>query len=69
MKKLTSRKFWIAVALMGYGAIMGIRNANIGNDKVVTIVYTIGVIAVGIGYIFAEAMCDKEDEIEEGSED
>lgn len=72
-KKLTSRKFWVAVATAAYFGGMAIRERN---TQLTTIIYGLCMVGVVVAYIFIEGFCDsdsivmdEEDLIEEETEE
>ena len=57
MKKLQSRKFWVSVAAMLGSFASSIAGLSTGNENLVTIGVTCGVLSAGI-YAFCEAWVD-----------
>lgn len=65
--KLKSRKFWISIIVIAYGAIMGIRSLNL-DDQIVTIVCLVAAAVAGVAYVIAEALVDSCYEIDNEEE-
>lgn len=65
-KKLTSRKFWVAIATAAYFGGMAIRERD---TQLTAIIYGLCMVGVVVAWIIIEGFCDEADEIEVQNEE